>query len=176
MNGKIIYNVDDIKLECEYKLLNRYKQSKNTSDYTLKNTLGNDNSDNKNESKIKRKSISHYTPNSHALTHTIAQLQRKRELLHIFLPTSKNIVNTDINEHEVKHIKQQNESMYASNTDVSNHNENDIIDHTIKTTDTSHNTQSSQINVSRIKTSNETNITFALIIAKTKVTTTTTIS
>ena len=62
----------------------------------------------------------------------------------MFLPTNKNILNTDINEHEVEKINKQNESMYARNTVASDNNNNDIIVHAVKTNNTSHKTQYSQ--------------------------------
>ena len=128
-NRKIVPNVDNNMLERENKILNRCNGSNNSSEYILKNTVGNgrmkhrfklkrnnieskhttsyisrnnvDNiTDNRTESKIKRKDSSNYKSNTNAMTHEIAQLQRNRESSHIFLSTNKNMVNTDINEHE----------------------------------------------------------------------------
>ena len=75
------------------------------------------------------------------MTHEIVQLQRKRDSSHIFLPVNKNIVNIDINKHEVEKNHKHNASMYTINTVASDDNDNDIIEHAIKTNNTSHNTQ-----------------------------------
>ena len=105
MNSKVIYNIDINMLKYENKLRNRCNGSKNTSEYTLQNTIDSgkmkyhfklkrnnieskhttslisrnnvDNiTDNRTESKIKRKNRSNYKPNTNAVTHKIVQLQR----------------------------------------------------------------------------------------------------
>ena len=114
--------------------------SKHTTNIIFRNNVANI-IDNRNESKIKRKTSSNYKLHDNAVTRDIAQLQRKRESSHIFLPVNKNIVNIDINKHEVEKNHKHNASMYTINTVASDDNDNDIIERAIKTNNTSHNTQ-----------------------------------
>ena len=143
-NRKIVPNVDNNMLERENKILNKCNGSNNSSEYILKNTVGNgrmkhrfklkrnnieskhttsyisrnnvDNiTENSTDSKNQEKNSTDYNSNTHTATHEIAKIPRQHESSHMSHPINKNKVHDDIKKHEFDRSHTINESMYTSN-------------------------------------------------------------
>ena len=124
--------------------LKKKNEPKHTTTLLSMNNIDNI-KDNSNGPKIKLKNSSTYTSNSHTVAHEIMQLHQ-RQSSHIFHLTFKNKLNTDITKHELEHLNEPNESIYASITIASDAQDKDIMEHTLKSNTTSHITKNSQSN------------------------------